>query len=113
MKKEEIISGFVFTHKDTYENLICMMHDYNNDNNISYAIHIFDDFIPYGTWYGNVLEFKKSSLILDYNYLGKSFEHEIFYKDLNFMIKNGDKVLGMNDVFLTNEKTNRTVRSYV
>ena len=111
MDKEEIISGFVFTHKDSVENLICMMH--NSDDKIRYAIHIHDDFIPYGTWYGNVLEFKKNSFILDYNYLGKIFEHEIFYKDLNFMIENGDKVLGMNDVFLTNEKTNRTVRSYV
>tara|TARA_B100000902_G_C27199723_1_gene858407 strand:- start:235 stop:570 length:336 start_codon:yes stop_codon:yes gene_type:complete len=111
MNKEEIISGFVFTHKDSTEELICMMHNYNDE--IKYAIHIYDNFIPYGTWYGNVLEFKKNSLILDYDYLGKDFVHEIFYKDLNFMIKDGDRVLGMNDVFLTREPTTITVRAYV
>ena len=113
MNKEEIISGFVFTHKDTFEDLICMMHNYENDDTITYAIHIYDKYNAYGTWYGNVLEFKESSLIVDYDYLGKSFEHEIFYKDLNFKIENGDKVLGLNDVYLNNEITNRTVKSYV
>lgn len=113
MKEEQLKLGFVFTHKESYEDFICMMHEHDNDGIITYSIHIYDDYLPYGTWYGNIIKFTNNGFVIDYNYLGKSFEHKVLYKDLTYKLKKGKKIIGMNDVFLTKELTTCTVKNYV